>query len=152
MVNVQSPLVGLEYTPETGVYIAKLQAMLAEYANREARFRALLELLTGEQWDDVKLDIDDAGPQLMRIAEDALVLRTGLNRAEAKILVAKRWNTFNKTLEEVVVIPKAIPVEEATKVDTPASELTVYNAKERLKSWKERRQLSGVLKPNANTE
>lgn len=146
MVNVQTPLVGLEYTPETGVYIAKLEASLAEACIRDARFRALLELVTGEQWDDVELDVDNAGPQLMRIAEDTLVLRTGMDRAKARTLVAKRWDYFNKSrsLEEVVV-PQAVPVEQAATPENAADTIPVYNAKEAFEQWKSRRVQRGVV-------
>jgi|SRR6478735_155996 len=139
MVNLQSPLIGLQYEPDTGIYIGHLERQLAGYALREAKFRALLEMLTGEAWDDVELDIDTAGPQLMQIAEDALVQHTGMDRTKARTLVVQRWDKTNKSQEDVsanIRVPTAVPIDsEAALADKPA----VFDGKTALENYKARK-------------
>lgn len=125
MVNVQSPLVGLQYDDTTARYIGVLESTLSFYVVRDAQFRALLELLTGEQWDDVKLDLD--GKELMRISEETLVRKTGMTPIQARTLVAKHWNKLN---QEVVVVPEAADLTGVAPLD----------AKNMFEQWKNRKQ------------
>ena len=140
MVNVQSPLIGLQYDEQTGIYLGHLERQLAAYSVREARFRALLELLTEETWDDVELDIDNAGPQLMKLAEDTLVMR-GLDRTKARTLVIQRWNKTNKTLEDVSInirTPTAVAADsEEALINKPVA--FDFDAKTALQAYRERK-------------
>ena len=104
MASAQSPLVGLEMNAEVAHYIGVLESTLAAYAIQEAKFRTLLELLTGESWETTKISPD--GATIKAIAVEALVKRAGVPLADAKVVVEKRWKEFNSD------IPKAVAVEE----------------------------------------
>lgn len=109
--KVKSPLVGLDLSPQAATYVGVLESHLAAYAIQEAKFRALLELLTGNNWDTTKLDFD--GRMLQAIAADALVSK-GMSVADAKVLVAQRWNEMNEP--EPAVVPKAVTPEDFSNV------------------------------------
>ena len=158
MPSVQSPLVGLEMTPETATYVGILERQVAAYAVQEAKFRALLELLTGDSWETTKLDID--GKAIMAVAVDALVKRTGLSMAQAQALVTKRWNTVNQvttaptpsstTIEQIV--SEANASNPNAVVSRPGAGLSMA---QRLASWQERQKqnastVSGVSEANVD--
>lgn len=130
---VKSPLIGLEMTPETATYVGILEAQLAAYAINEAKYRALLELLTDEPWDTTKVDVD--GKLLMDIATDALV-RRGMDRVKAKVTVNKRWNNHNA---EIVPTPTSAPIDQTLPAEMNAPLVDPVPMKERLADWKGRR-------------
>ena len=113
MASVQSPLVGLDMSPETATYVGLLERQVAAYAIQEAKFRALLELITGDSWETTKLDMD--GKMLMAVAVDALVKRAGMNVAQAKQVVVKRWNTVNQVT--------TAPAPQSTTIEQMVSEV-----------------------------
>lgn len=142
MASVQSPLVGLEMSPETATYVGLLERQLAAYAVQEAKFRALLELITGDSWETTKLDMD--GKALMAVAVSAIVNKAGLSVAQAKTVVTQRWNTVNQvatvptpqstTIEEIVEQSRRTQAEPLVPV-TPG-----LSMQQRLADWQERQK------------
>ena len=130
MVARQSPLVGLEMSPEVAKYVAVLEGRLASYAIQDAKYRALLELLTGDSWEDSSFDA--SGRMIMQVAEEALV-KGGMSRTAAKTTVAKRWNASNVSTKQV---SRAVPLETVM----PQRIVAVGTMKERLQEWKTRNQ------------
>lgn len=93
MAPTRQPLLDLVYNDETGRYIGMLERKVVLYELNEIRFRALLELLTDEAWDDYAFTEEDG--EIRRIAEDALKRRLGLSDEDARNLVAERWERHN---------------------------------------------------------
>lgn len=151
MASAQSPLVGLEMSPETATYVGLLERQVAAYAVQEAKFRALLELLTGDSWETTKLDMD--GKMLMAIAVDALVKKAGMTVMQAKTVVSQRWNTVNQI--STVPTPSSITIEEMvsqvaqskndTVVSPPVSGLSMA---QRLADWQARQSSSVPTEPS----
>ena len=138
MGSVQSPLVGLEMLPETATYVGLLEAKLCAYAVQEAKFRALLELITGESWESTRLGEDSAA--LQALAVDALVKSTGATVASAKAYVSLNWNRLNQV--ETTPVAQAVPIEEMvqqiqsqTPADVPVTP-PVMSMTDRLRAWK----------------
>lgn len=143
MASAQSPLIGLEMTPETATYVALLENQLAAYAIQEAKFRALLELLTGDSWETTRLDID--GNALMAIAVAAIVKKTGMDAMSAKTLVTQRWNLLNQI--STAPTPSAVPIEQlVNKIQSNTAPPLVppkpLNMADRLADWKARQRAS----------
>lgn len=130
----QNPLVGLQMDEPTAKYVGVLESTLAAYAIADSKYRALLELITGDSWEDTRIDFD--GKQLMQIAEDSLV-RSGIDRLQAKTVVNKRWNAVNI---QTPVPPRAVSLEEVLPERISSSQVTITpgEMKVRLQSWKER--------------
>ena len=152
MASAQSPLIGLEMTPETATYVSLLENQVAAYAIQEAKFRALLELLTGDSWETTKLDID--GNTLMAVAVAAIVKKTGMDAMSAKTLVTQRWNQLNQI--STAPTPSAVPIEQlVNKIQTDTSAPIVpsksLSMADRLADWKER-QLASVTTPLKDAE
>lgn len=142
---MQSPTIGVDLSPEAAIYVGVLEGTLAALAINEAKYRALLELLTGESWEATRIDIK--GEMLQQLSVDILVKQTGMDRTRAKVLVAKRWGAFNE--EAPAVIPKAVAVDQfvsqdtkpSTKRDAVATGLTTgrqVRLSDRFKDWKGR--------------
>jgi hypothetical protein len=93
MAPIRQPLVDIVYNDETGRYIGMLERKLLFYALNDIRFRALLELLTDEEWDDYQFTEEDG--EIQRIAQDALKRRLGLSDDDARKLVQERWEKHN---------------------------------------------------------
>lgn len=93
MAETRTPLLDLVYNDETGRYIAVLERKIARYQLNDIKFRALLECLTGEDWDDYQFTDEDN--QIKKIAVDALKRRLGLSEDDARKLVAERWAANN---------------------------------------------------------
>jgi hypothetical protein len=93
MAAIRQPLIDLVYNDETGRYIGMLERKLLVYAQNEIRFRALLELLTDEDWDDYQFTEEDGA--IRKLAEDALKRRLGLSDEDARSLVQDRWSRHN---------------------------------------------------------
>ena len=154
-VPTQSPLVGLELSPEAATYVGVLEGTIAALAINECKYRALLELYTDESWEATRIDIN--GQALMDLAVDTLVKQTGMDRVRAKVLVTKRWNKRNQ--EAPTVIPQAVPVE-SLLAGTPESDSVATGLKssvdvsERLQSWKNRQraEAEAIEIPTETTE
>lgn len=93
MAAIRQPLIDLVYNDETGRYIGMLERKIAKYQLDDLRFRALLELLTDEPWDDYQFSTEDG--ELQNIAQDALKRRLGLSDEDARKLVQERWDRHN---------------------------------------------------------
>lgn len=93
MAPTRQPLLDIVYNDETGRYIGMLERKLLKMTLDDTRFRALLELLTDEPWDDYAFSEEDG--EIRRIAEDALKRRLGLSDEDARNLVAERWERHN---------------------------------------------------------
>lgn len=90
---IRQPLIDIVYNDETGRYIGMLESKILYYQLNDIRFRALLELLTDEEWEDYQFTEEDG--EIRKIAEDALKRRLGLSDEDARKLVAQRWETHN---------------------------------------------------------
>lgn len=90
---LKHPLMDLVYNDETGRYIGMLERKLVKLSIDDLKFRALLELLTDEDWDDYHFGDEDA--ELMKLAVDTLKRRLGLKDSDARKLVAQRWDKHN---------------------------------------------------------
>lgn len=93
-VPINTPLADLDMEPDVAVYVGLLEGTIATQVITINKFRALLELLTGDKWDDVKLDPN--GEKLKEISINSLVKQTGMSKAQAAILVQRRWNEHNE--------------------------------------------------------
>lgn len=106
-VPTQTPQIALEMDSDTAHYVGILEGTIAALVINECKYRALLELLTGESWEGTRIDIK--GDVLQGLAVSALVRQTGMDLGRAKLLVAQRWNTRNQP--EATMVPVAVPVE-----------------------------------------
>lgn len=120
MANTQSPLVDLQADQKTAVYIGTLERQIVMLTIRDAKFRALLELLTDETWDDVAVDRMD-NDALIDVATAAVAVKLNINTNEAKEIVEQRWAAHNEST--------AIPEQQQVKI----------TAKEMYEQWKARR-------------
>lgn len=93
MVATRHPLIDLVYNDETGRYIGMLERKLLKLQLDDLKFRALLELLTGDSWDDYSFSAEDEAIQTL--AQDALKRRLGLSDEDARSLVQERWAAHN---------------------------------------------------------
>lgn len=93
MAPIRQPLIDLVYNDETGRYIGMLERKVTKYQLDDIRFRALLELLTDESWDDYAFSEEDG--EIQKLAVDALKRRLGLSDEDARNLVSERWTRHN---------------------------------------------------------
>lgn len=93
MAPTKHPLIDLVYNDETGRYIGHLERKLVKLTIDDLKFRALLELLTGDDWDDYHFGPEDE--ELQKLAVDALKRRLGLSTMDAQKMVAARWSEHN---------------------------------------------------------
>ena len=93
-IPINTPLADMDMEPDVALYVGLLEGTIATQVITINKFRALLELLTGEKWDDVKLDPN--GEKLKEISINSLVKQTGMSKAQATILVQRRWNEHNE--------------------------------------------------------
>ena len=93
MVAVRHPLIGLVYNDETGRYLHMLERKITKFQLDDLRFRCLLELLTGDPWDDYQFKDED--DEIKGLAVDALKKRLHLTDEDARKMVVERWAEFN---------------------------------------------------------
>jgi len=93
MAATRQPLLDLVYNDETGRYIGMLERKILLYVQNEIRFRALLELLTDEDWDDYAFSEEDG--EIQQLAVDALMRRLQISESDARKLVSERWDRHN---------------------------------------------------------
>lgn len=95
MAVVQNPLAGMQYeSPEVAAFQGVMERRILLLTAQEIRFRALLESLTGEPWDDNYSDLDQA--ELDRLAERSLEKSLGISRVEAAQMVRMNRMKANK--------------------------------------------------------
>lgn len=126
-----------EMTAETATYVGVLEGTLAALCVNEAKYRCYLEMLTGEPWEETRIDYN--GNMIRDLAVSALVRQTGMDHSKAVALVEKRWNDRNLPKEQV--IPVAVPPEEFISGD--ASNRSQENnsrpeMSERFRAWRDR--------------
>ena len=93
MAATRHPLIDLIYNDETGRYIGMLERKIIKYQIDDLKFRSLLELLTGDSWDDYRFADEDG--EIRNLAQDALKRRLGISQDDAAKLVQERWETHN---------------------------------------------------------
>lgn len=148
--SAQSPLVGLQMDEATAKYVGVLESNIAAYAIEEAKFRALLELLTGESWETTRITPDMS--TLMDIAVNALTTRIGMSVVQAKSLVAKRWNALNVA---VTPAPKAMDINAfagttSNQLDVAYAQPATGSMSDRLASWKSRQSAEAATVSDSN--
>lgn len=139
-VPMNVPEVAVDMSPETAIYVGVLEGTLAALCVNEVKYRAFLEMLTGDPWEDTRIDFN--GKMIADLAVSVLVKQTGMDAAKARLLVAKRWQARNLPQEQTV--PVAVTPEEFIAGD--ASNRSQENNSrpdmtERFKAWRAR-QLS----------
>ena len=87
MVAIKNPLIDMEMDEAAAAYMGSLERQILGLTIQELRYRALLELLTGEEWSDIAADLE-AG-EMEKIAVDAMQ-RKGIDRRKARRIVASR--------------------------------------------------------------
>lgn len=98
MVALKTPLVDMEVSEEAALYIGVLERQVLGLTVNELKYRALLEMLTGEQWDDLKTDME-AG-ELEKIAIEATMRKLGVTNAKAREIVRERKALANQEGKE----------------------------------------------------
>lgn len=88
MVAMKSPLNDLKMDEQTSLYVGVLERQLMGLTINDARYRALLELLTGEEWDDMKTDFEDG--EIKKIAIASLEKKLGISNEAARKIVRDR--------------------------------------------------------------
>lgn len=140
-ISLQTPQITLAMDSDTAHYVGILEGTIAALVINECKYRALLELLTGESWEGTRLDIK--GDVLQQIAVSALIKQTGMASDRAKLLVAQRWDTRNQP--QATMVPMAVPLTptvpsadpSAQEASTPASEATgAPDMASKLSRWK----------------
>lgn len=102
MTATQHPLIDLVYDDKTGRYIGHLERKLMRLTLNDLKMRALLELLTGEVWDDTDFDKVD-NDEIRKIAVDALKEHVGMSHEQARKVVEQRWEAANPPSREAVL-------------------------------------------------
>lgn len=136
-VPVRSAPMPLDMSPDVATYVGVLEGTLAALCVNEAKYRSFLEMLTGEPWEDTRIDYN--GNMIRELAVSALVRQTGMERSKAVVLVEKRWADRNLPKEQIV--PVAVGVQDFIAGD--ASNRSQENnsrpeMSERFKAWRDR--------------
>lgn len=136
-IPVRSAPMPLEMSADVATYVGVLEGTIAALCVNEVKYRSFLEMLTGEPWEDTRIDYN--GNMIRDLAVSALVRQTGMERPKAIALVEKRWADRNLPKEQVV--PVAVPVENFIAGD--ASNRSQENnsrpdMSERFRAWRER--------------
>lgn len=87
MVAIHNPLIDMEADESAMAYIGVLERQVLGLTVQELRFRALLEMLTGEDWSDLALDLENG--ELEKIAVNAMEAK-GMDRRKARRVVKQR--------------------------------------------------------------
>lgn len=93
MAILQNPLQHMEGDEQMTRYVGVLERRLILLTIQEQRFRALLESLTGEPWDDLYADLDQA--ELDELVEQSLQKALGITKVEAASMVRKHKASAN---------------------------------------------------------
>jgi hypothetical protein len=93
MTPTKHPLIDLVYNNETGAYIGMLERKLVIMTIENLKMRSLLELLTGDMWDDLQFDREDK--EIFDLAVATLERRLQISRQDAIDIVNERWEANN---------------------------------------------------------
>lgn len=113
MAPTRHPLIDLIANDETGRYIGMLERKLLIMQRENLRMRSLLEMLTGDMWDDYRFDAEDA--EIFDLAVDSLMRRCGMSQQDARKLCEERWQATNPPEPDpalatyMVGLPTAMP-------------------------------------------
>lgn len=88
MVNIQSPLIDAEYDEQTGAYIGVLERQLLGQNVLINKYRALLEVVTGEKHEEMVADLETG--QLKEIAVRAIMRKEGVTIGQARRKLRER--------------------------------------------------------------
>ena len=143
MAATRHPLIDLIYNDETGRYIGMLERKIIKYQIDDLKFRTLLELLTGDSWDDYRFSDEDG--EIRNLAQDALKRRLGISHEDAAKLVAERWVAHNPP--EPDESTKTYLIGQPTKTQHVVSHA---RSMERPQPYDVRKHLSGIEQARAN--
>lgn len=87
MVAIKNPLIEMEMDEAAAAYMGSLERQVLGMTIQELRYRALLELLTGEDWSDIAADLEDGEIQKIAIAQ---LEKKGIDRRKARRIVSER--------------------------------------------------------------
>ena len=94
MAVLRNPLSTMKGDEQMTRFVGVLERRLVLLTVQEMRFRALLESLTGEPWDDQYHDLDQA--ELDSLAEQSLMKSLGITKLEAAKMVRENKREANK--------------------------------------------------------
>lgn len=98
MAATNVPLGDITTDEKGAMYIAALERKLIAMSVNEMRYRALLEMLTGEQWEEINTDINKG--ELMKVATTATQRRMARSLAEAEKIVNENIAAANENAVE----------------------------------------------------
>jgi hypothetical protein len=141
--QTRHPLIELVYNDETGRYLGMLERKLVLMTLENIRFRALLERLTGDMWDDIDFRAEDA--EIHEIAIDALQRRLQMSHEEARKLVDRRWEAANPPAPDpsLATFMVGVPKEVHPPIIVPHAKQIGFDHK---------KHLAGLEKSKANRE
>ncbi len=87
------PLADLNPDEKTAIYIGVLERRVAYQETMMLQYRALLEALTGEQWDVIDTRIKKS--EVMAVARNAFERRMARSMAEAEKIVDRNISAAN---------------------------------------------------------
>lgn len=98
MVATQVPLGDLSFGEREAVYVAALEAKLTAMTLNEIRYRTLLEMLTGKQWEELRTDIMSDKMKSVAVNATQRRLAREMKRAEksASQIVEENLEKANK--------------------------------------------------------
>lgn len=85
MVATQVPLIDMNPDEKTAIYIAALEAKLVAMTLNEMKYRTLLEMLTGQEWEELSTDI--GASRMKKIATNATARRLARSMEQAEKIV-----------------------------------------------------------------
>lgn len=97
MVRVKTPMPDMNLTVEAALYVAILERQVTALTLNDMKYRAMLEMLTGENWDDMVVDFEEG--KLREIAIRATEAKLGVAYAEAHRIVREREQAANAAAE-----------------------------------------------------
>lgn len=108
MAVLQNPLQHMTGDEEMTRYVGVLERRLIMLTIKEVRFRALLESLTGEPWDDEYEDLDQA--EMDELVEKSLVKSLGVTKMEAsKMVRAHKARANSRNIVDDPNLVKTLP-------------------------------------------
>lgn len=93
MTPTKHPLIDLVYNDETGRYIGMLERKLVLMTLENLKMRSLLEMLTGDMWDECRFEAEDK--EIFKLAVDTLERRLHISHQDAINMVTERWEATN---------------------------------------------------------
>jgi len=85
MVAAKPPLIDLQFGEKEALYVAALEKRLSYMAIQEVKYCALLEMLTGEQWETIKTNIDADNLRKIAVTAGQRVFARSLKEAERRV-------------------------------------------------------------------